>query len=236
MLTNNSLYFNDGEKKCGRVNRVGKGSFKPNRFNFRCNGIKNVDMHISDNNTVLMESSGTGEMAVATLGGGCFWCIETIFQDLRGVEKVLSGYTGGRTKNPTYKDICSGLTGHAEVIQVYFNPREISYRDILDIFFSVHDPTTLNRQGNDIGTQYRSVIYYNSPEQKMEAELAKNAAAADWPAPIVTEIAPLDVFYVAEQYHQNYYKDNPYQPYCSFVISPKVKKFRERYKSKLKTL
>lgn len=193
-------------------------------------------MHISDNNASMLESPGANEMAVATLGGGCFWCIETIFQDLKGVEKVLSGYTGGRTKNPTYKDICSGLTGHAEVIQVHFNPSEISYREILDIFFAVHDPTTLNRQGNDTGTQYRSAIFYSTPEQKMEAELAKNAAAADWPAPIVTEITPLDVFYVAEQYHQNYYKDNPYQPYCAFVISPKVKKFRERYQNKLKAL
>lgn len=181
-----------------------------------------------------MATETTTGLETATLGGGCFWCIEPIFQDLKGVVGVRSGYTGGRVKNPTYKDICTGMTGHAEVIEVAFNPAEISYREILDIFFTVHDPTTLNRQGNDTGTQYRSVVYYHTPEQKNEAETAKAAAAELWDDPIVTEIAPLETFYVAENYHQNYYNTNPYQPYCSIVITPKVKKFREKFKAKLK--
>jgi peptide-methionine (S)-S-oxide reductase len=171
---------------------------------------------------------------VATLGGGCFWCVEAIYQDLQGVSKVVSGYSGGSTSNPTYREICTGLTGHAEVIQVHFDPSVTTYREILDIFFTVHDPTTLNRQGNDVGTQYRSVIYYHSDEQRQTAEAAKVAAAALWDDPIVTEIAKFDRFYAAEAYHQNYYKDNPNQPYCSFIITPKVKKFREKYQSKLK--
>jgi peptide-methionine (S)-S-oxide reductase len=164
---------------------------------------------------------------IATLGGGCFWCIEPIYQDLKGVLKVESGYTGGRTLNPTYRDICSGTTGHAEVIQVTFDPAIISYGDILRIFFGVHDPTTLNRQGNDSGTQYRSVIYYHSPAQKTVAEEVKQAAQEVWDDPIVTEISPLGPYYKAEAYHQNYFKDNPNQPYCSIVIAPKVRKFRQ---------
>ena len=164
---------------------------------------------------------------IATLGGGCFWCIEPIYQDLKGVLKVESGYTGGRTANPTYRDICTGMTGHAEVIQVTFDPAVISYGDILRIFFGVHDPTTLNRQGNDSGTQYRSVIYYHSPAQKKVAEEVKVAAQDVWDDPIVTEISPLGPYYKAEAYHQNYFKDNPNQPYCSIVIAPKVRKFRE---------
>lgn len=171
-------------------------------------------------------------LEIATLAGGCFWCIETIFQDLRGVHKVQSGYIGGRIDNPTYREVCAGTTGHAEAIQVHFDPAEIAYAEILEIFFSVHDPTTLNRQGNDVGTQYRSAIFYHSEAQQAAAEVAKIAAAAEWPNPIITEIAPATTFYIAEDYHQNYYKDNPYQPYCSFVIAPKVKKFKEKYKSK----
>lgn len=173
-------------------------------------------------------------LEIATLAGGCFWCIETIFQDLRGVHKVQSGYIGGRIDNPTYREVCAGTTGHAEAIQVHFDPAEIAYAEILEIFFSVHDPTTLNRQGNDVGTQYRSAIFYHSEAQQVAAEAAKIAAATEWPNPIVTEIAPATTFYVAEGYHQNYYKDNPYQPYCSFVIAPKVKKFREKYKAKIR--
>ncbi len=173
-------------------------------------------------------------MEIATLGGGCFWCIETLFQDLQGVAKVESGYMGGQVDNPTYKQICTGTTGHAEVIQVTFDPAIVPLVDILDVFFTMHDPTTLNRQGNDVGTQYRSVIFYHSDEQKAAAEAAIVVAQAEWTSPIVTEVSPADRFYVAEAYHQNYYKDNSYQPYCSFVIAPKVKKFREKYKQRLK--
>jgi peptide-methionine (S)-S-oxide reductase len=168
-------------------------------------------------------------MDIITLGGGCFWCIETLFQDLRGVAKVESGYMGGQIEHPTYKQICTGLTGHAEVIQVTFDPQVIALADILEIFFSVHDPTTLNRQGNDVGTQYRSAIFYHSEAQKEAAEAAKSAAQSEWTSPIVTEIVPAVRFYVAEDYHQNYYKDNPRQPYCAYVIAPKVKKFRTQY-------
>jgi methionine-S-sulfoxide reductase len=160
--------------------------------------------------------------------------VEAIYQDLQGVLKVESGYSGGHVSNPTYKEICSGLTGHAEVIQVTFDPSVIAYADILRVFFTVHDPTTLNRQGNDVGTQYRSVIFYHSKEQKKTAEEVKTEAQEIWDGRIVTEISPLDKFYKAEEYHQNYYKDNPNQPYCSIVIAPKVKKFREKYKDKLK--
>jgi peptide-methionine (S)-S-oxide reductase len=171
--------------------------------------------------------------AVATLGGGCFWCVEIMYQDLQGVLKVESGYSGGRSVNPTYQEICTGRSGHAEVIQVTFDPSLLSYREILDVFFTIHDPTTLNRQGNDRGTQYRSVIYYHSEDQKIIARESKIAAQALWESPIVTEISLLENFYPAESYHQNYFKDNPNQPYCSIVIAPKVRKFRDKYRSKL---
>ena len=169
-----------------------------------------------------------GQTEVATLGAGCFWCVEAIYQDLQGVLKVESGYTGGRNANPTYNEVCSGMTGHAEVIQVTFDPAVISFKEILEVFFTVHDPTTLNRQGNDSGTQYRSVIYYHSPAQQTVAEEVKLASKEIWDDPIVTEISAFDTFYVAEKYHQNYYKDNPNQGYCSIVIAPKVKKFRQK--------
>ncbi len=172
---------------------------------------------------------------VATLGAGCFWCVEAIYQDLQGVLKVESGYSGGRNANPTYNEVCSGMTGHAEVIQVTFDPSIISFKEILEVFFTVHDPTTLNRQGNDSGTQYRSVIYYHSPVQKAVAEEVKLASKEIWDDPIVTEISAFDTFYVAEKYHQNYYKDNPNQGYCSIVIAPKVKKFRQKWAHKLKS-
>ncbi len=171
---------------------------------------------------------------IATLGAGCFWCIEPIFQDLNGVSKVESGYSGGRSQNPTYKEVCSGMSGHAEVIQVAFDPAIISFREILEVFFTVHDPTTLNRQGNDVGTQYRSVIYYHSEQQKNIAEEVKLASKEIWDDPIVTEISAMDQFYVAEAYHQNYYKTNPNQGYCSIIIAPKVKKFRQKWAAKLK--
>ncbi len=170
----------------------------------------------------------------ATLGGGCFWCVEAIYQDLKGVLKVESGYSGGKVPNPSYREVCNGTTGHAEVIQVTFDPAVIGYRDILEVFFTVHDPTTLNRQGHDVGTQYRSVIFYHSPEQQVIAEEVKKSAQEIWDDPIVTEIAPFGQFYKAEDYHQNYYKANPNQPYCSIVITPKVRKFREKFRDKLK--
>ena len=175
-----------------------------------------------------------GKTELATLGGGCFWCVEAVYQELNGVMKVESGYAGGHVRNPTYQEVCTGTTGHAEVAQITFDPAIISFEEILEVFFTVHDPTTLNRQGNDVGTQYRSVIYYHSPEQKKIAEAAKQAAAELWPDPVVTEIAPLDKFYKAETYHQNYYKDNPYQPYCVYVVGPKVEKFRKKFHEKLK--
>jgi len=175
-------------------------------------------------------------MEIATLANGCFWCTEAIFQQLKGVEKVTSGYTGGNLKNPTYKEICTGNTGHAEGIQIEFDSNIISYQEILDVFFSTHDPTTLNRQGYDVGTQYRSAIFYNSEAQKEIAEAfiiaLTNARVFD--NPIVTEITPLSVFYIAEDYHQNYYNNNKSQGYCQAVINPKLAKFIEKYQSKLK--
>jgi peptide-methionine (S)-S-oxide reductase len=176
----------------------------------------------------------SGQTAIATLGGGCFWCVEAVYQELNGVQKVESGYAGGHVSNPTYREICTGTTGHAEVAQITYNPAMVSFEEILEVFFTVHDPTTLNRQGNDVGTQYRSVIFYHNPEQKAIAEAAKSAASELWEDPIVTQIAPLDKFYKAEEYHQNYFRDNPSQSYCVYVVGPKVKKFREKFKAKLK--
>ncbi len=172
---------------------------------------------------------------MATLGAGCFWCVEAIFQDVRGVERVISGYAGGTIVNPTYQQVCIGKTGHAEVAQITFDPSVISYDDILYIFWRTHDPTTLNRQGADVGTQYRSVIFYHTDEQKAIAERSKRDAEAAniWPNPIVTEIAPLTNFYPAEAYHQNYFRLNPNQPYCRAVIDPKVRKFRKAFHNKL---
>lgn len=172
----------------------------------------------------------------ATLGGGCFWCLEAVFELAHGVEKVESGYAGGAVPNPTYRAVCSGSTGHAEVVRVTFDPRVISYREILEIFFAMHDPTTLNRQGADVGTQYRSVIFYHSPEQQRTAErlIAELNAADVWDAPLVTEVAPAPTFYVAEEYHQEYFRQNPSQPYCQAVVAPKVAKFRKQFLSKLK--
>jgi peptide-methionine (S)-S-oxide reductase len=187
---------------------------------------------LSANDTTIVAPSGKTE--IATLGAGCFWCVEAIFQDLKGASKVESGYSGGHVDNPTYREVCSGLTGHAEVIQVTFDPAVISFKEILEIFFVTHDPTTLNRQGADAGTQYRSAVFYHSPEQRTVAEEVKTSMQSVWDDPIVTEIAEFDKFYKAEDYHQNYYKDNPNQPYCSIVIAPKVKKFRQQYQAKLK--
>jgi peptide-methionine (S)-S-oxide reductase len=175
-------------------------------------------------------------MEVATLAGGCFWCLETIFDELEGVEGVVSGYSGGKTPNPSYKEVCGGRTGHAEAVQVMFDPRVISYREILAVFFSMHDPTTFHRQGADVGAQYRSVIFYHDDKQKAIAEqLIKELDAAKiWDAPIVTEVTPFTAFYPAEDYHQHYFKQNAAQPYCQVVIAPKLAKFREHYSDKLK--
>ena len=172
----------------------------------------------------------TPTLELATLGGGCFWCVEAVYQDLQGVLKVESGYTGGPTANPSYREVCSGMSGHAEVIQITFDPSLLSFQDILRVFFTVHDPTTLNRQGNDVGTQYRSVIYYHSQAQKEDSEWVIKEAQEAWDDPIVTEVSPAAPFYKAEEYHQNYYKSNPNQGYCSFIIAPKVRKFREKFK------
>lgn len=173
---------------------------------------------------------------VVTLGGGCFWCIEAIFEELEGVDRAESGYAGGWVDNPTYKEVCTGTTGHAEVVQVTFDPKVISLKEILKIFFTMHDPTTLNRQGPDVGTQYRSVIFYHSQEQKAIAEqvIEEIQTAKLWDAPIVTEIVPFKAFYKAEDYHQEYYKLNPGQAYCRIIIAPKIQKFRELYRDKLK--
>jgi peptide-methionine (S)-S-oxide reductase len=173
---------------------------------------------------------------VATLGGGCFWCLEAVFDDLRGVESVESGYAGGETVDPTYQEVCSGTTGHAEVVRVTFDPREVSYKEILEVFFTIHDPTTLNRQGADVGTQYRSAVFYHSPEQKEAAErtIAELDAAKIWDAPVITEVVPLEKFYEAEDYHQEYFRKNPAQGYCRMVVAPKVAKFRAHFLEKLK--
>lgn len=171
---------------------------------------------------------------IATLGGGCFWCLEAVYQQLDGVLAVESGYTGGLVKNPTYQQVCAGTTGHAEVVRISFDPAIVSYREILEIFFTIHDPTTLNRQGNDVGTQYRSVIYFNSPEQHETARQVIAEMAIVWDAPIVTELSPAEVYYKAEDYHQNYYRQNPMQGYCAFVVAPKVAKFRKMFTDKLK--
>jgi peptide-methionine (S)-S-oxide reductase len=174
---------------------------------------------------------------LATVGGGCFWCVEAVFEQLRGVTQVESGYTGGRTDAPTYKQVCNGDTGHVEVIQVTFDPTAISFRQILEVFFAVHDPTTLNRQGHDAGTQYRSAIFYHSPEQNAVAEktIADLNAEGIWDNPIVTEITAFGRFFKAEEYHQGYFRDNPFQPYCQAVVSPKVAKFRMKFADKLKS-
>jgi peptide-methionine (S)-S-oxide reductase len=181
--------------------------------------------------------SETAGLQKATFAAGCFWCTEAIFQQLKGVHSVVSGYTGGHVKDPTYQQVCSGTTGHAEAVQITYDPAVISYAELLQVFWRTHDPTTLNRQGNDVGTQYRSAIFYHNQEQRKIAEQLKkdlNAAGA-LDKPIVTEIVPYRDFYPAEKYHQNYYKMNPKKPYCTFVIGPKLKKFEKVFKDRLKT-
>lgn len=175
-------------------------------------------------------------LQIATLAGGCFWCLEAVFDELSGVPSVESGYSGGRVPNPTYHEVCDGDTGHAEVVQITFDPAVVTYRDLLTVFFTVHDPTTLNRQGSDVGTQYRSAIFYHDEEQKKIAEevIAEIEAAKLWDAPIVTEVSPFDAFYRAEDYHQEYFANNRFQPYCQFVVAPKVSKFRQKFAERLK--
>lgn len=176
------------------------------------------------------------KLEVATLGGGCFWCLDAIYRDVQGVERVVSGYSGGHVANPTYEQVCGKRTGHAEVVQVWFDPAVISYDEILYIFWRIHDPTTPNRQGNDIGPQYRSAIFYHNETQKAAAERTRAEAetAHVWPDPIVTEIVPFQEFYEAEGYHQDYFSNNPNQPYCVYVVDPKVRKFRKSFQDKLK--
>ena len=201
--------------------------------------LPHTDMAISEPKKVLttmQDSLQIEGLEVATIGGGCFWCVEAPFDELKGVVKVVSGYTGGAVKNPTYEEVCYGKTGHAEVINVYFDPKIISFEDILRVFFHVHDPTTLNRQGNDIGTQYRSAIFYHDEVQKSSGkkiieEFEKNNV---WNSKIVTEVTKFALFYSAEGYHQAYYKLNGHAPYCQYVISPKMKKFRIEFKDRLK--
>ena len=173
---------------------------------------------------------------LATLAGGCFWCLEAVYDQLKGVESVESGYTGGRVPNPSYKSVCSGTTGHAEAVQIRFDPQVITFKDLLDVFFTIHDPTTLNRQGNDVGSQYRSAIFTHDAEQKVitEQTIAEVNAAHVWPKSLVTQVAPFETFYVAEDYHQEYFAHNANQPYCQVIVAPKVAKFRKHYLDRLK--
>ncbi len=181
-------------------------------------------------------NTSTQHTEVATLGGGCFWCLEAVYAEVDGVLHVKSGYAGGARPNPTYEQVCSGATGHAEVVQVTFDPTSITFREILEIFFDIHDPTTLNRQGADVGTQYRSAIFYHDAAQKAAAEtlIQELTAARRWQSPIVTQLAPFTAFYAAEDYHQEYFRRNPHQGYCRVVIAPKLAKFRQHFTARLK--
>ncbi len=175
-----------------------------------------------------------GNLETAILGGGCFWCTEAVYLEVKGVTSVESGYMGGTVEQPTYEQVCTGATGHAEVVKLSFDPAVVSYRDLLEIFFTIHDPTTLNRQGNDVGTQYRSVIYHQAPQQEATARQVIAEMAHVWDAPIVTELSPAQTFYKAEDYHQDYFRLHPLQGYCAFVVAPKVDKFRKTYASRLR--
>ena len=185
----------------------------------------------------MTETSQSNTSEIATLGGGCFWCLEAVFDQVKGVDSVESGYMGGGRPNPTYEAVCTGTTGYAEIIQVRYNPTIISFRELLEIFFGIHDPTTLNRQGNDSGTQYRSAIFYHSPEQEAIAKQVIEQLTNDklFDTPIVTEVIPASTFYIAEHYHQEYFVQNPSQPYCAYLIGPKVAKFRQQFANKLKS-
>jgi len=179
----------------------------------------------------------TTDYETATLAAGCFWCVEAVFDDLRGVKDVVSGYSGGHKDDPTYQEVCSETTGHAEVVQIRFDPKELTFKELLQVFFTVHDPTTLNRQGGDVGTSYRSAIFYHSEEQRQVAEqvIAEFTAEGIYDNPIVTEVTPFDRFWPAENYHQEYFANNPNQPYCAAVVAPKVAKFRQKFVSRLKS-
>ncbi len=192
--------------------------------------------HIEKSRPVCSDCNMSDRLETATLAAGCFWCVEAVFDDLEGVHDVVSGYSGGHKENPTYREVCDETTGHAEVVQIRFDPEIISYDDILRIFFTVHDPTTLNRQGNDIGSSYRSAIFYHSDEQRVSAEAIKDEITAEalYADPIVTEITAFDKFWPAEDYHQEYFANNPNQPYCAAVVAPKVAKFRQKFASRLK--
>jgi peptide-methionine (S)-S-oxide reductase len=181
-------------------------------------------------------AESSNDLVTATLAAGCFWCVEAVFDDLNGVEDVVSGYSGGHTENPTYREVCDGNTGHAEVAQIKFDPSVISFKDVLRVFFSVHDPTTLNRQGNDVGTQYRSAIFYHDDQQKRDAEevIREITDEGIYDDPIVTEVTPFEKFWPAENYHQEYFLNNPGQPYCAAVVAPKVRKFRAKFADRLK--
>jgi peptide-methionine (S)-S-oxide reductase len=202
---------------------------------FSCAGCEEAKTHINKQEKNKMSAEDI-KTETATFGSGCFWCTEAIFERVNGVLDVISGYAGGHVNNPTYEEVCNGTTGHAECTQIIFNPDVISYDELLEIFWKTHDPTTLNRQGNDVGTQYRSVIFYHNEDQKQKAEYYKKKLEDEkiWKDPIVTEISPMTKFYAAEKYHQDYYENNPYQGYCSFVITPKVEKFEKVFKDKLK--
>jgi peptide-methionine (S)-S-oxide reductase len=185
-----------------------------------------------------LQNPTTNNLELATLGGGCFWCLEAVYDQLRDVSDVVSGYSGGTVPQPTYQQVCTGLTGHAEVVQVSFDPKEVSFKEILQVFFSIHDPTTLNRQGADVGTQYRSVVFYHDQEQKaiVEAMIAELEANHIWDNPLVTQVVPFGAFFPAEDYHQEYFQRNPGQGYCRVIISPKVAKFRKQFAERLKTI
>ena len=196
--------------------------------------VDNPKSNINQTQEIAMNQSNE-KYETATFGAGCFWCVEAVYQNLKGVQKVVSGYAGGKTPNPTYKQICTGQTGHAEVAQITYDPTQISYQALLDVFWNTHDPTTLNRQGADTGTQYRSVIFYNNDQQKEIAEqsMTETNASGLRSNPIVTEISPIPTFYPAEDYHQNYYQSNPSQPYCRVIISPKIQKLKKEFKHML---
>ena len=199
-------------------------------------GCKQTSSQNQENEKANMNQVNDSKLETATFGSGCFWCTEAIFERIKGVTSVVSGYAGGKVDNPSYEEVCTGKTGHAEVIQIKFDSAVVSYDELLEIFWKTHDPTTLNRQGADVGTQYRSVIFYHNDEQKEKAESYKTELnkAKIWEDPIVTEISPLKNFYSAEKYHQDYYEQNPNQGYCSFVITPKIEKFEKVFKDKLK--
>ncbi len=198
-------------------------------------GCNETKSEIKQKSNATMNNQNT-HLEIATFGSGCFWCTEAIFERVNGVSAAVSGYSGGEVENPTYKEVCDGTTGHAECTQITFDPSVVSYDELLEIFWKTHDPTTLNRQGNDVGTQYRSVIFYHSDEQKQKAEYYKNKLTVEkiWEKPIVTEITKFEKFYPAEDYHQEYYDNNPNQGYCAYVITPKVEKFEKIFKDKLK--